>query len=130
MKTSEPFEREPHAWAVRAGEHAFTGVFMTPRVARPSFSRGQDVKTLHMLIEGGTGWANITGREVAGNLIIAIKGLGSSGRFEVTAGVGDVPSQQHAAARLQRELDGYEGSSRDVAEYLRAIQNFAWLNGR
>jgi hypothetical protein len=37
----------------------------------------------------------------------------------------DERSQRHAAARLQRELDGYQGTAGDVADYLRAIQTFA-----
>jgi hypothetical protein len=33
--------------------------------------------------------------------------------------------RQYAAALLQKRLDGYQGTAGDVADYLRAIQNFA-----
>ena len=79
----------------------------------------------HMTVESTKGWANITRREVAGKMVIAIHGDGAPGLFDFNADTRDGRSQQYAAARLQRELDGYHGTAGDVADYLRAIQNFA-----
>jgi len=45
--------------------------------------------------------------------------------WEVAARSGDDEHLELAARRLQATLDGYEGANGDVAEYLRAIQNFA-----
>ena len=56
-------------------------------------------------------------------------GLGRSfrdaqaGLFDFNADTRDERSQQFAAARPERELDGYQGTAGDVAEYLRAILN-------
>ena len=45
--------------------------------------------------------------------------------WEVAARSGDEERLELAARRLQATLDGYEGTNGDVADYLRAIQNFA-----
>ena len=45
--------------------------------------------------------------------------------WEVAARSGDEELLERTARRLQATLDGYEGTSGDVADYLRAIQNFA-----
>ena len=89
------------------------------------------MNTTRMTVEGTKGEANIFRREVAGKMVIAIHGDGASpfntqaSSFFFTADTRDERSQQDAAARLQRELDGYQGTAGDVAEYMRAIQNFA-----
>jgi len=83
------------------------------------------MRTTRMTVEGAKGWANIARREVAGKMVIAIHGDGAAGLFDFNADARDQRSQQYAAARLQRELDGYQGTAGDVADYLRAIQTFA-----
>jgi hypothetical protein len=83
------------------------------------------MKTTRMTVEGAKGWANITPREVAGKMVIGIHGDGAAGLFDFNADPRDERSQQYAAARLQRELDGYQGTAGDVADYRRAIQTFA-----
>jgi hypothetical protein len=83
------------------------------------------VKTMQMTVEGAKGWANIARREVAGKAVIGIRGDGAAGLFGLNVDTRDERSQQYAAARLQRELDGYQGTAGDVAGYLRAIQTFA-----
>ena len=45
--------------------------------------------------------------------------------WEVAARSSDDVRLELAARRLQATLDGYEGTNGDVADYLRAIQNFA-----
>jgi len=70
------------------------------------------VKITHMTVESTKGWANIARR-------------GAAGIFDLNVDTRDERSQQYAAARLQRELDGYQGTAGDVADYLRAIQTFA-----
>jgi len=82
------------------------------------------MKTTRMTVEGTKGWANIARREVAGKMVISIHGDGAAGLFDFNADTRDERSQQ-CAARLQRELDGYQGTAGDVADYLRAIQTFA-----
>ena len=57
--------------------------------------------------------------------VIVVRGDGAAGIFDLNVDTRDERSQRYAAARLQRELDGYQGSAGDVAEYLRAIQTFA-----
>ncbi|MBM4020174.1 MAG: hypothetical protein FJ288_17955 [Planctomycetes bacterium] len=83
------------------------------------------MKITRMTVEGTKGWANIARREVAGKAVIGIRGDGAAGVFDLNVDTRDERSQQYAAARLQRELDGYQGTTGDVADYLRAIQNFA-----
>jgi len=83
------------------------------------------MKVTRMTVEGAKGWANITRREVAGKMVISIHGDGAAGLFDFNADTRDERSQQYASARLQRELDGYQGTAGDVADYLRAIQTFA-----
>ena len=83
------------------------------------------MKITHMTVESTKGWANIVRREVAGKVVIGIRGDGAAGVFDLNVDTRDEQSQRYAAARLQRELDGYQGTAGDVAEYLRAIQNFA-----
>jgi len=62
---------------------------------------------------------------VAGKAVIGIRGDGAAGIFDLNVDTRDERSQRYAAARLQRELDSYQGTAGDVADYLRAIQNFA-----
>jgi len=86
------------------------------------------MKTTRMTVEGAKGEATIARIEVAGKVVIGIRGVNygvPGGVFAQNADVRDEYSQLLAAARLQRELDGYEGTNGDVAEYLRAIQTFA-----
>ena len=83
------------------------------------------MKTTRMTVEGAKGWANLTRREVAGKVVISIHGDGAEGVFDLNADTRDEGSQRYAAARLQRELDGYQGAAGDVADYLRVIQTFA-----
>jgi len=83
------------------------------------------MKITHTTVESTKGWANIARRDVAGKVVIGIRGDGAAGVFDLNVDTRDEQSQRHAAARLQRELDGYQGTAGDVADYLRAIQNFA-----
>jgi carbon monoxide dehydrogenase subunit G len=83
------------------------------------------MKVTRMTLEGAKGWANIARRDDGGRMVINIHGDGAAGLFEFTAATRDHRSQEDAAARLQRELDGYQGAAGDMANYLRAIQNFA-----
>ena len=83
------------------------------------------MKTTHMTVESTKGWANIARREVAGKAVIGIRGDGAAGIFDLNVDTRDERSQRYAAARLQRELDGYQGTQGDVADYQRAIQTFA-----
>ena len=83
------------------------------------------MKTTRMTVEGVKGWANIAPREVAGKVVIGIRGDGAAGVFDLNVDTCDEQSQRYAAARLQRELDGYQGTAGNVADYLRAIQTFA-----
>jgi len=83
------------------------------------------MKVTRITVEGTKGWANIARREVAGKVVIGIRGDGAAGVFDLNVDTRDEGSQRSAAARLQRELDGYQGTAGDVADYLRAIQNFA-----
>ncbi|MBM4020539.1 MAG: hypothetical protein FJ288_19850 [Planctomycetes bacterium] len=83
------------------------------------------MKTTRMTVEGTKGWANIARREMAGKAVIGIRGGGAAGVFDLNVDTRDERSQRYAAARLQRELDGYQGTTGDVADYLRAIQTFA-----
>ena len=83
------------------------------------------MKVTRMTVEGAKGWANIVRREVAGKMVISIRGDGAAGVFDLEVDTRDEQSQRSAAARLQRELDGYQGTAGDVADYLRAIQTFA-----
>jgi hypothetical protein len=57
--------------------------------------------------------------------VINIHGDRAAGLFNFSADTRDVRSQRYAPARLQRELNGYQGTAGDVADYLRAIQTFA-----
>ncbi|MBM4020150.1 MAG: hypothetical protein FJ288_17835 [Planctomycetes bacterium] len=83
------------------------------------------MKITRMTVEGTKGWANIARREVAGKAVIGIRGDGAAGVFDLNVDTRDERSQRYAAARIQRELDGYQGTTGDVADYLRAIQTFA-----
>ena len=83
------------------------------------------MKITHITVESTKGWANIARREVAGKVVIGIRGDGAAGVFDLNVDTRDEQSQRSAAARLQRELDGYQGTAGDVAEYMRAIQVFA-----
>ena len=80
------------------------------------------MKVTRITVEGG---ANIARREVAGKVVIGIRGDGAAGVFDLNVDTRDEQSQHYAATRLQRELDGYQGAAGDVADYLRAIQHFA-----
>ena len=83
------------------------------------------MKITHITVESTKGWANIARREVAGKVVIGIRGDGAAGVFDLNVDTRDEQSQRYAAARIQWELDGYPGTAGDVADYLRAIQNFA-----
>jgi len=83
------------------------------------------MKVTRMTVEGARGWANIARRDVAGKAVIGIRGDGAAGVFDLNVDTCDERSQRYAAARLQRKLDGYQGTQGDVADYLRAIQTFA-----
>ena len=65
------------------------------------------MKTTRMTVEGTKGWANIAYRDVAGKQVIGIRGDGAAGVFDLNVDTRDERSQRYAAARLQRELDGY-----------------------
>ena len=82
------------------------------------------MKVTRMTVEGAKGWANITRRDDAGQMVINIHGDGAAGLFDFNADTRDERSQQYAAARLQQELDGHQGTAGEVADYLRAIQTF------
>ena len=83
------------------------------------------MKITRMTVQSTKGWANIAYRDVAGKQVIGIRGDGALGILDLEVDTRDEQSQWSAAARLQRELDGYQGTAGDVADYLRAIQTFA-----
>jgi len=62
------------------------------------------MKITHMTVESTKGWANIARREVADKVVIGIRGDGATGVFDLNVDTRDAG---------------------DVADYLRAIQNFA-----
>jgi hypothetical protein len=79
------------------------------------------MKITRMTVEGAKGWASITRRDG----MIHAHGDGAAGLFDLRARP-DVETQQvQMAKHLQHVLDGYQGTQGDVADYLRAIQNFA-----
>jgi len=94
------------------------------------------MKTTQMTVEGARGEARLSRAD--GHLRIEAKWLGrivpgtkrdmlvfETAVWEVAARSGDDEHLELAARRLQATLDGYEGTNGDVADYLRAIQNFA-----
>jgi len=94
------------------------------------------MKTTRMTVEGARGEARLSG--VDGNIRIEAKWVGriietkkrdvpvfETTVWEVAARSGDEELLERTARRLQATLDGHEGTAGDVAEYLRAIQNFA-----
>ncbi|MCY2950491.1 MAG: hypothetical protein NTU53_00750 [Planctomycetota bacterium] len=94
------------------------------------------MKITQMTVEGARGEARLCRAD--GNIRIEAKWLGrivpgtkrdmlvfETAVWEVAARSGDDVRLELAARRLQATLDGYEGTNGDVAEYLRAIQNFA-----
>ena len=94
------------------------------------------MKTTQMTVEGARGEARLSRAD--GNIRIEAKWLGrivpgtkrdmlvfETAVWEVAARSGDDEHLELAARRLQATLDGYEGTNGDVADYLRAIQNFA-----
>jgi len=94
------------------------------------------MKTTQMTVEGARGEARLS--RVDGNIRVEAKWLGriiagvkrdvpvfETAVWEVAARSGDEELLERTARRLQATLDGYEGTNGDVAEYLRAIQNFA-----
>jgi len=94
------------------------------------------MKTTQMTVEGAGGEVKLS-REAA-NIRIEAKWLGriietpkrdmpvfETAAWEVAARASDKDRLELAARRLQATLDGYEGTNGDVADYLRAIQNFA-----
>ena len=94
------------------------------------------MKTTQMTVEGARGEARLC--RVDGNIRIEAKWLGriietskrdvpvfETAVWEVAARSGDEDLLERTARRLQATLDGYEGTNGDVADYLRAIQNFA-----
>ena len=82
------------------------------------------MKITRMTAEGAKGWANIARREVAGKAVIGIRGNGAAGIFDLSVNTRDKRSQQYAAARLQRELDGYLTKVREQSdpEKIRALR--------
>jgi hypothetical protein len=83
------------------------------------------MKVTFMTVEGAKGWVNLQHREVGGKKVIGFRGDGTRGIFDFEVDTCDEQGQRHAAARLQRELDGYQGTQGDVADYLRAVQTSA-----
>jgi len=94
------------------------------------------MKVTRMTVEGARGWARLSRAD--GNIRIEAKWLGriipgtkrdmlvfETAVWEVAARSDDDVRLELAARRLQATLDGYEGTNGDMAEYLRAIQNFA-----
>jgi hypothetical protein len=79
-----------------------------------------------MTVEGKVGFANIRRIDVHGKAFVFVHGHADvAGTVEFNIDPRDERSQQHAASRLQRQLDGYRGTQGDVADYLRAIQTLA-----
>jgi hypothetical protein len=74
-----------------------------------------------MTVEGARGWANIMRRDG----MIYAHGDGAAGLFDLRARPDIAAQQDQMVRQLQYMLDGYRGTAGDVAEYLRAIQNFA-----
>jgi len=94
------------------------------------------MKVTQMTVEGARGEARLSRAD--GNICIEAKWLGriipgtkrdmlvfETAVWEVAARSGDDELLERTARRLQATLDGYEGTEGDVADYLRAIQNFA-----
>ena len=94
------------------------------------------MKTAQMTVEGARGEARLCRAD--GNIRIEAKWLDhivetpkrdmpvfETAVWEVAARSGDAELLERTARRLQATLDGYEGTEGDVADYLRAIQNFA-----
>ena len=94
------------------------------------------MRVTRMTVEGARGEARLS--RVDSNIRIEAKWLGriietpkrdvpvfETAVWEVAARPGDEELLERTARRLQATLDGYEGTAGDVAEYLRAIQNFA-----
>ncbi len=94
------------------------------------------MKTTQMTVEGARGEARLCRAD--GNIRIEAKWLGriiagkkrdvpvfETAVWEVAARGGDEELLERTARRLQATLDGYEGTEGDVADYLRAVQNFA-----
>ena len=93
------------------------------------------MKVTQMTVEGARGEARLSRAD--GNIRIEAKWLGriipgtkrdmlvfETATWEVAARA-DEDRLELAARRLQATLDGYEGTNGNVADYLRAIQNFA-----
>jgi hypothetical protein len=94
------------------------------------------MKITQMTIEGARGEARLC--RAAGNIRIEAKWLRriietpkrdvpvfEMAVWEVMARACDEDRLELAARRLQATLDGYEGTNGDVADYMRAIQDFA-----
>jgi len=94
------------------------------------------MKVTQMAVEGARGEARLSRAD--GNIRIEAKWLGriietpkrdvpvfETAVWEVAARASDEDRLELTARRLQATLDGYEGTAGDVADYLRAIQNFA-----
>ncbi len=79
------------------------------------------MKVTRMTVEGAKGWANITRRDG----MIHAHGDGAAGLLDLRARPDIAAQQDQMAQQLQYLLDGYQGTAGDVADYLRAIQNFA-----
>ena len=78
------------------------------------------------VIEGPKGTATVQrDRRAGGKEVIAVDGCGASGMLTLAADPRSDESMYYVAARLQRELDGCEGTCGDVAEYLAVIRAFA-----
>ncbi|MBM4019980.1 MAG: hypothetical protein FJ288_16935 [Planctomycetes bacterium] len=88
------------------------------------------MRTTRIDIEGRRGrYATVSRREGARVIEITVLvpdrpgPLGDGETFNADATNED--SQRYAAALLQKRLDGCEGTSGDIADYLRVIQAFA-----
>jgi len=67
------------------------------------------MKTTRMTVEGAKGWANIARREVAGKVVIGIRGDGAAGVFDLNVDTRDERSQRLAAARREGGRGGRQG---------------------
>jgi len=88
------------------------------------------MRTTRIDIEGRRGrYATVSRREGARVIEIAVLTPGRHGPVgdgeTLSADAANEDSQRYAAALLQKRLDGYEGTSGDIADYLRVIQALA-----
>jgi hypothetical protein len=83
------------------------------------------MKTTRMTVEGPAGKATLFRSETGEIVINVTRTSGHPREDSWVVSSRDGETQERFAARLQRTLDGYEGTAGDVADYLRAIQTFA-----